>query len=879
MLQLPPGYELEHAYRIERMLGAGGMGQVYLAHDLAFDREVAVKLLVVPQDDDDRQRFLVEAKALSAIRHKSVCAVYKFGLVGEQTPYLVMEYVKGISLREKILQKSLTIKESLSVASSLCEALHAVHSAGIIHRDVKPENVMICGTGLKLIDFGLCRTSDQQLTQPGTCVGSVMYISPEQCLGERAQPLSDMYAVGAIIFELLTGEQIFAADNPVAMVHMHAKSEAPSLRQFGRCDVVLEELVNRCLAKTPENRPSALELKQQLDLLLQKGEAQLFVPLKQRKSVQKYPQQTKLIPLVVSVLAIVVCASIALGPGMVLALERFPHSQSLQNFALADIQILDRTGFRDQAFKLGKDLLSTLDADTSEKRAESRIQIREKLSRLMSALEPEACGEITSIALNGTLREIKTLAKSDPPHELATWTDETWAAYRRLLSQSAKDRTSKFYLSQKLRHFTSALVSAGAASDFETGLTTWRPGLGAVHSKNLDWLEQECTDRYRSKNAARNLALSKFTLAVQTSQLTKATQYAEQVLTETDYKEPLSGADVRNVITGLVMLVGNLKDRHPAEALAAAQLAASIATKYESTLAMPDVWNKARAYQELAKAFHWLEKDALRDAYIAKTNNAVRQDVNAFASWQVQVAAFYAQRNLNDRAIKVAAENLKYLDKLPATEIARRIQLDSLNYLTCSLQAQANIKELIEACEQYLPKVKTVEGISPQASIVVWYRYGFALRSAHQLDRAESAIKNAMRIAEGLPAQHYVCTEQLFWIYYERQDYVEADKWADKTLNTARQAHLSCNHILNSLGYKTLLAIAMKRPADAKKFSLEALDITQKEPSTATPARMVSIYFYLSQSELGLGHQPEADRYFKLCKKAEVILRSKQSRT
>lgn len=250
-------------YRVEDPLGRGGMGEVWRATDELLGRQVAVKLLRAGADDADAvERFHHEARTAARLNHPHVVAVYDFGSHGDQR-YLVMEYVPGRSLlRELALCGALEPERAARIGAQVARGLAAAHGQGIVHRDVKPGNLLLGEDGtVKIADFGIARflaDSSSALTTTGQVLGTSAYLAPERGLGRPAGPPSDVYALGCVVYELLTGRPPFCADHPAAVVfqHVDATPEPPSRIRPGLPDA-LSEGVLRLLAKDPGERPSA----------------------------------------------------------------------------------------------------------------------------------------------------------------------------------------------------------------------------------------------------------------------------------------------------------------------------------------------------------------------------------------------------------------------------------------------------------------------------------------------------------------------------------------------------------------------------------------------------------------------------------------------
>jgi predicted Ser/Thr protein kinase len=246
-------------YRLIRVLGEGGMARVHEAEDLRLGRRVAVKVLL-PQftaDADFLRRFEQEARLAASLSHPNVVGVYDVGQDGTSY-YIVMELVDGQSLKERIQKQGpLPVADAIRVALEVCAALSAAHARSLIHRDIKPQNILLTGSGqVKVADFGIARrTSSSTVTQTGTVLGSVHYLSPEQATGQEAGPRADLYSLGVTLFEMLTARLPFDAENPVAVAMQHVQSAPPLPRQFNRSiPPALEAIVLRLLAKNPAER-------------------------------------------------------------------------------------------------------------------------------------------------------------------------------------------------------------------------------------------------------------------------------------------------------------------------------------------------------------------------------------------------------------------------------------------------------------------------------------------------------------------------------------------------------------------------------------------------------------------------------------------------
>jgi predicted ATPase len=246
---------LNNRYRLEAELGRGAMGIVYRAHDILLDRDVAVKVLSAEVlNAETRARLLREAQAAAQLRHPNIVPVFDAGEV-EGTPYVVME-VEGPSLHER---PPGSLEETIAIARQICAALEYAHSHGVVHRDVKPENVLVAPDGLvKLVDFGLARTAASRLTAEGTVLGTVFYLAPEQILGQEVDARADLYALGVLLYELAAGRLPFTGDDALAVIaqHLHAPVVSPSTYQ-AEIPAWLDDLILRLMSKQPQERPAS----------------------------------------------------------------------------------------------------------------------------------------------------------------------------------------------------------------------------------------------------------------------------------------------------------------------------------------------------------------------------------------------------------------------------------------------------------------------------------------------------------------------------------------------------------------------------------------------------------------------------------------------
>ncbi len=252
-------------YPVTRLLGTGAMGHIYLARDTELERDVAIKIVRLPPGSSgEHEAFLVrfrnEARAVARLRHRSIVAVYDVGQDGEVGPYLVLEYIEGANLKEILRARGpLTPEQVLALAEQVGEALDAAHAQGIIHRDIKPDNLLVGEDGLvRLADFGVARMPDAALTGEGQFLGTPCYGAPETLRGGEAGPFSDQFSFAAVLYEAATGARAFPGSDAVAVAHqvIHDEPLAPSKAAVAGALVppAVDAVLLRGLSKRPEQR-------------------------------------------------------------------------------------------------------------------------------------------------------------------------------------------------------------------------------------------------------------------------------------------------------------------------------------------------------------------------------------------------------------------------------------------------------------------------------------------------------------------------------------------------------------------------------------------------------------------------------------------------
>ncbi len=253
------GQKINERYEILKSIGEGGMANVYLAHDIILDRDVAIKVLRGDLAGDEKfvRRFQREALSASSLSHPNIVEMYD---VGEDngTYYIVMEYVPGQTLKQMIKKRGgVSLSEAIDIMLQVTDGIKEAHDSYIIHRDLKPQNILIKDNGeIKITDFGIAMAlNSTQLTQTNSVMGSVHYLPPEQASGKGATIKSDIYSMGIMFFELLTGNLPFKGDNAVEIALKHMKSDIPSVREINESiPQSVENIIIRATAKNPKNR-------------------------------------------------------------------------------------------------------------------------------------------------------------------------------------------------------------------------------------------------------------------------------------------------------------------------------------------------------------------------------------------------------------------------------------------------------------------------------------------------------------------------------------------------------------------------------------------------------------------------------------------------
>ena len=268
--KLKPGQRVKH-YQIVNLIGEGGMGEVYLATDTILGRRLALKVLpsFVSKDPDRLRRFTQEARAASRLSHPNVCMVHEIGETEDGRPFIAMEYVEGLTLRQRMQDHSMKLGDVLDVAIQIADALTAAHEAGIVHRDIKPENIVIRPEGyVKILDFGLAKLTERPLgamhatmstllfnSSPGTVMGTAQYMSPEQARGVPVDERTDIWGLGVVLYEMASGNAPFAGETPTdVVVAIVEREQSPISRHVEGTPPELERIVKKALRKDRNER-------------------------------------------------------------------------------------------------------------------------------------------------------------------------------------------------------------------------------------------------------------------------------------------------------------------------------------------------------------------------------------------------------------------------------------------------------------------------------------------------------------------------------------------------------------------------------------------------------------------------------------------------
>ena len=299
-------------YTILEEIGAGGMGIVYKAQDTQLKRHVALKFLPpeLIRDEEARERFIHEARSASALDHPNICTIYEIGRTDDDRMFIAMGFYQGETLKEKIARGPLQSREAIDIIEQIARGLAKAHEKGIVHRDIKPANIFITEEGLvKILDFGLAKLSGQtKLTKAGSTLGTVSYMSPEQAQGEEVDHRTDIWSLGILLYEMLTGQLPFKGDYQQAVIYSIINEKPKSLEEIAEVDPELDRIVHRMLQKDPRSRYSSVdELTDDLEVQKKASEpvadVSVFEPLKRLIRKPRYAVPAVALVILLSALA------------------------------------------------------------------------------------------------------------------------------------------------------------------------------------------------------------------------------------------------------------------------------------------------------------------------------------------------------------------------------------------------------------------------------------------------------------------------------------------------------------------------------------------------------------------------------------------------
>lgn len=319
-----PGTIMDQRYRVERQLGAGAHGAVYLADDIQLQRPVALKLVSIPVDESGElvARLQREARALNKFVNPHIVQVFRIGWRSDHEMYLAMEFVDGVSLRSLLDVKPMSFHDAIAIALQIAEALYHAEKEGVTHRDVKPQNVLV---GIdedgrrvaKLADFGLCKLQEEvadpegRLTRTGIALGTPIYMSPEQCYGQQTDVRSDIYSFGCTLFEMLTGVPPFSGETPAALLMKHVSEQPPRLLDVVKGSGMppqLQDIYLRCLQKNPRERyQSFAQIIQALNEIEAPADGDAGLGIQDTHRLKKYLQRVGVSPRLKVAAGLLVC--------------------------------------------------------------------------------------------------------------------------------------------------------------------------------------------------------------------------------------------------------------------------------------------------------------------------------------------------------------------------------------------------------------------------------------------------------------------------------------------------------------------------------------------------------------------------------------------
>ncbi|MDH5628378.1 MAG: serine/threonine protein kinase, partial [Candidatus Krumholzibacteria bacterium] len=337
-MQINPGTRLG-PYEIVSPIGAGGMGEVYRARDTRLDRDVAIKVLAghLTASPEVRQRFEREARAVSSLNHPNICTLHDVGHE-DGVDFLVLEYIEGESLQDRIARGAIPMRELLVIGIQIADALDRAHRQNLIHRDLKPGNIMLTPSGAKLLDFGLARSAElgaggdltqsptmaRSLTAEGAIIGTFQYMAPEQLEGRPADARTDIFSFGAVLYEMATGRRAFQGDTQASLIASILKDQPRAIAELQPLTPpAFERVVHRCLEKKPDDRwQTARDLMLELTWIRDAGsQAGVAAPVRARRRSRE--RTAWITAAVFGAAAIALATSTLMRPKQTLEVSRF----------------------------------------------------------------------------------------------------------------------------------------------------------------------------------------------------------------------------------------------------------------------------------------------------------------------------------------------------------------------------------------------------------------------------------------------------------------------------------------------------------------------------------------------------------------------------
>jgi serine/threonine-protein kinase len=343
-------------YELEELVGSGGMSNVFRAHDRLLERTVALKILheQYTRDEDYVERFRREARAVAQLTHPNIVTVIDRG-EQDGRQFIVFEYVDGQNLKELSAHGPLDAREAIGLALQVAHALSFAHARGLVHRDVKPQNVLLNDEGqAKVTDFGIARSLDVHgVTQTGTVLGTSDYIAPEQARGQKVDPKTDIYSLGVVLYELLTGEVPFSGDNFVAVAMRHVSEPPPSvLERRPDCPVRVDLAIQRAMAKDPADRFASMdELCTELEACLAEldgrdGEgATMIVPPAPRPRRARPQRERRRFPVGIALIVFVAALLVAGGAYLLLSTDSAKKALHVASAPSTPVQVQGLTAY------------------------------------------------------------------------------------------------------------------------------------------------------------------------------------------------------------------------------------------------------------------------------------------------------------------------------------------------------------------------------------------------------------------------------------------------------------------------------------------------------------------------------------------------------